>query len=231
MNRQIVAMGGGGYSTYGVASGLDSFVLERCGKAKPRVCLIPTASGENRDAIIKFYETFSQRGCPASHLSLFSPPSADLRSWLLAFDVIYVGGGNTKSLLALWRDWGVDAILREAWENGTVLTGRSAGMICWFEQGITDSIPGDLTALDCLGWLPGTACPHYTGEPKRRPSFHQLLADGKLRPGLAADDGAALVYVGTELEGAVSEVDGATAYRLEKTTSGVVETPLDARRV
>jgi dipeptidase E len=153
---------------------------------------------------------------------------------LLAFDVIYVGGGNTKSMLALWREWEVDKILREAWERGTVLCGGSAGMICWFEEGNTDSITGSLTALPCLGFLPGSACPHYDGEIDRRPSYQNMVACGEILPGLAADNGVGLYFVGTELHEAISEVDGASAYRVERdagSAEGFRETNIGARRL
>ena len=133
--------------------------------------------------------------CRATHLSLVQPPTADLAAFVLEQDAIYVGGGNTRSLLALWREWGLDVALRAAYERGTVLGGISAGMICWFEYGITDSVPGALSPLRCLGWLPGTACPHYDGEAERRPAFHRLLAEGAVPAGYAADDGAALHFV------------------------------------
>jgi len=127
--------------------------------------------------------------CRATHLSLIQPPSADLGAFVFAQDVIFVGGGNTRSLLALWREWGLDAILREAYERGIVLGGVSADMICWFEFGVTDSVPGALTPLKCLGWLPGSACPHYDKEIERRPSFQRLIAEGAIPGGYAADDG------------------------------------------
>ena len=236
--KQIIAMGGGGFSALGATSPLDSFALECSGKDKPKICLIPTASGEDKRHIELFQETFSERGVENNWLSLFSPPTADLRSFLLSYDVIYVGGGNTKSLLALWRAWELDKILHEAWEQGTVLCGRSAGMICWFEQGNTDSIPGKLTALDCLGWLPGSACPHYDGEPNRRPSYQNMVASGEILPGHAADNGVGLYFVDTVLKEALTEVDGATAFRvesIESTSEGngrtFQETRLSARRL
>jgi dipeptidase E len=232
--KQIIAMGGGGFSLRGIESPLNRFILECSGKEKPKVAFIPTASGENPEYVAAFTEAFNARGLENSWLSLFKPHTADLRSYLLAQDVIYVGGGNTKSLIALWRAWEVDNILHEAWEQGTVLCGSSAGMICWFEQGNTDSIPGKLTALPCLGWLSGSACPHYDGEPERRPSYQQMVARGEILPGHAADNGVGLYFVGKELREALSEVDGATAYRLERDGSsagGFRETDLLARRL
>lgn len=173
--------------------------------------------------------TSNSPGCSVRHLTFFNPPVADLRSYLLACDLIFVGGGNTKSMLALWREWGVDAILGEAWERGIVLSGVSAGSICWFEQGITDSIPGPLTPLPCLGFLKGSDCPHFDGEPERRPTFHRMLTTGEIMPGYAADDHAALVFEGETLARVVATTPTARAYHLARDESGAVtETVLAA---
>jgi peptidase E len=141
-------------------------------------------------------------------------------------DVIYVGGGNTKSMLALWREWGLDVILREAWQAGVILAGLSAGSICWFEAGVTDSIPGDLTVLPCLGFLPGSNCPHYDGEAARRPAYQRFVAEGEIADGYAADDGVGLHYIGTGLERVISSRPEAKAYRVERHDGRVHETPI-----
>ena len=152
--------------------------------------------------------------CEPSHLSVFNGPVGDWREFVLSKDVIYVGGGNTRNLLVLWRDWGLDKIMREAWEKGIVLTGVSAGWICWFDEGVTDSIPGSLTPLRCLGFLKGSNCPHYDGEVNRRPSYHAQLSARQIGPGLACDDGVAAHYVGDDLHRIVSSRPKARAYRL-----------------
>ena len=157
------------------------------------------------------------------------PPTADLASFVLEQDAIYVGGGNTRSLLALWREWQLDTALRTAYERGVVMGGISAGMICWFEHGITDSVPGTLSPLRCLGWVPGTACPHYDGEAQRRPAFHRLLAAGQVPPGYAADDGAALHFVDEALRAVVASRPAARGYRLDRVDGVVREDVLDIR--
>ena len=207
---------------------LDKYILGLVGKDSPKVCFVPTASGDSDKYIVKFYTSFTTK-LPSipSHLSLFNPPTADLRSFILDKDIIYVGGGNTKNLIALWKEWGLDSILKEAWEQGIVLCGLSAGSICWFSQGVTDSIPGKFTVLECLGFLPGSNCPHYDGESQRRPAYHQLLSTGKISPGYAADDGVGLHFVGDKLEKIVSSRPQAKAYRLEKIDDRVRETPLE----
>lgn len=198
------------------------------GAARPRVCYVPTASSEAYDHVVNFYGLAERLDWHAAHLSLFKLPTADLRAFVLAHDIVYVGGGNTKSMLALWREWGLDAILREAWEAGVVLAGVSAGAICWFEQGITDSIPGPLTPLACLGYLPGAMCPHYDGEPERRPSFHRMLSERAIGAGYAAEDGVGLHYTGTRLARILTALPGKAAYRLELDDGAVRETRLEA---
>lgn len=227
--RRIVAIGGCALDVSSPDEPLFRYLVGLTGKTRPEVCYIPTASGENRDHIIAFYQAFGALGCSTRHLTFFNPPTADLRGYLLACDLIFVGGGNTKSMLALWREWGVDAILREAWERGVVLAGVSAGSICWFEQGITDSIPGPLTPLPCLGFLKGSNCPHFNSEVERRPTFHHLLAEGAIAPGYAADDHAALVFEGETLARIVASAPSAHAYHLSRDATGsVVETTLAA---
>ena len=208
---------------------LDDLLLELTGATRPRVLLIPTASAENEEYVVRFYETFARRA-EASHLSLFDIPPPDIRSIVLDQDAIFVGGGNTANMLAIWRVHGVDRFLREAWEAGVVLAGVSAGSICWFEAGVTDSFREELDGLDCLGFLPGSNCPHYDGEAMRRPAFHRLLADG-FPAGLATDNFVGLRYSGTELAEVVTSRPDAAAYRVELVDGEVVEHRLDARRL
>jgi peptidase E len=224
---QIVAMGGASFDPKAGAFPLLRYTLGLTGKARPAICLIPTAGGERPEGIINFYAASVPLGYTPTHLSLFSPPTADLRSLLLGQDLIVASGGNTKSMLALWREWGLDQILREAWQGGVVLAGWSAGSICWFEQGTTDSIPGPLTPLDCLGYLPGSHSPHYDSEPERRPTYHRLLREGHIRPGYAADDGVGLHFIGERLERVVSARLNAKAYRVELAEGAVRETPIE----
>jgi peptidase E len=224
--RQIVAIGGAGLSIESDNLLLEEYLLKLVNKEKPKICFVPTASGDAQSYIDRFDASCAQLPCTPSHLLLFRLETADLRSFVLEQDIIYVGGGNTKNLLALWKDWGLDSIIREAWERGVILAGWSAGSICWFEEGVTDSFPGELTALRCLGFLKGSNCPHYDGEPERKPSYHRLLAEGLIGEGYAADDGVALHFLGTRLEKIVSSRPHAKAYRLEKVGETVKENPL-----
>ena len=145
--------------------------------------------------------------------------------------MIYVGGGNVRSMLAVWREWGLPALLREAWQGGTVLAGISAGAICWFEQGVTDSRADALGPIDCLGLLPGSCCPHYDGEAERRPIYHAMLAEGRICAGIAIDDEAAVHFVGDRARHVVSARSGATAYRIETRGGEVSENPLDVEHL
>jgi dipeptidase E len=222
--QHIVGLGGGG-DTPEQTDRLYDYALALTGKARPRLLYIPTAMAEWDSGIVGFYERFVGRG-ELAHLKTFPWPPENLRDVILSQDSICVSGGNTANMLAIWRVHGIDALLREAWENGVVLWGASAGMICWFEHGVTDSFGPQLAAMDCLGFLPGSACPHYDGEEQRRPRYRDLI-DAGLAAGIAADDGVALHYEGTELVEVVSSRPGATAYRVD--ADG--ESPLEARQL
>ncbi len=223
----LIAMGGGGFSMDDAR--LDQYIVQRAGKSQPKICFLPQAGGEDDFYIVRFYRACLDLGGAPSHLSLFRPHTADIADFLLAQDVIYVGGGNTKSMLALWREWELDTILRQAWQQGTVLAGVSAGASCWFEQGLTDSIHNQLNPLPCLEFLPGSCAPHYDGEAQRRPRFHKLIASGAMQPGYGIDDYAALHFIDGDLHEVVASREGATAYRVERGEDGAVETALAAR--
>jgi dipeptidase E len=228
---QIVAMGGGGFSMEPDNLSLDRYVLSISGVKEPRICFVPTASGDADGYIASFQKAFSELPCIPTHLSLFRPPTVDLRSFVLEQDVIYVGGGSTRNLLVLWRDWGLDTIFDEAWQSGVVLAGLSAGSLCWFEEGVSDSVhAGEFRPIHCLGFLRGSHCPHYDGEAERRPAYHRLLREGELSAGYAADDGVALHFIGPELVHIVSSRPTAKAYLVrwtgEQTEEQVLEPEL-----
>jgi len=225
-----VALGGGGFAFGTAETSVDNYILGLTGQACPNVCFIPTASGDSDSLIVRFYEAFPPNRASATHLGLFGVPPADIRSLLLEQHVIYVAGGNTANMLAVWRLHGVDAILREAWDAGIVLCGWSAGSICWFEGGTTDSFGPELTAFDDgLGLLHGSHSPHYDIEKERRPTYHRAVRERKLPPGVAAEDGVALHYRDRELAEVITTRDGRRAYRVELVDDDVRETPLDAR--
>jgi dipeptidase E len=221
--RQIVAFGGGGFSMESGNPLLDDYVLGLCKVERPRVCFLPSASGDADHYIVRFYRAFSSHRCEASHISLFRREQGpeDLRRHLLAQDLIYVGGGSVVSLLGVWRAHGIDTILREAWEAGVVLCGLSAGSLCWFEEALS-GFHGEPRSLPGLGLLPFSNCVHYEPGSKRRKAYHRFLHEG-MRPGYAAEDGAALHFTGTELSRVVASRPRAHAYRLDVSGRQVVE--------
>ncbi|MFN8622366.1 MAG: peptidase E [Chloroflexota bacterium] len=230
MTRRIVALGGGGFSNDPLDPAgrrLDQVVLDATGAARPRLLWIGTASGDAETYALKFYQAFAGRA-ELDDLNLFERPRhPGLREFVLGFDAVYVGGGSTLNLMAVWRAHGLDAILAEAWDRGVVLAGMSAGMICWFEAPVTDSFGDGLRAIEGLGLLPGSACAHGSDRPRR--DAYAALVVGGVPGGYSADDGVALVFDGTELVEAVA--DGASASAgADRVTAGGLE-PLAVRRL
>jgi dipeptidase E len=221
--RQIVAFGGGGFSMESGNPLLDDYVLALTGAERPRVCFLPSASGDADHYIVRFYRAFSAHRCEATHISLFRREQGpeDLRAHLLSQDLIYVGGGSVVSLLGVWRAHGIDEILREAWEAGIVLCGLSAGSLCWFAEAVT-GFHGAPKRLQGLGLLPFSNCVHYEPTSKRRESYHQFLREG-MCAGYAAEDGAALHFTGTELSRVIASRPEARGYRLDVAGHRVVE--------
>lgn len=224
--KTIFAMGGGGFLMEPENPRLDRYIVKLTGKNRPKVCHFPHATSDPNPKVVEFYRTFTQLGAEPSFLSLFALPTADLEDFILSQDAIYVGGGNTKSMLALWREWELDRILKKAYEEGVILAGVSAGANCWFESCTTDSIPGAITALPCLGLLKGSFTPHMDGEAERRPTVHRLLREGKLPPGYAADDGAAIHFQNGLAFQCVSSRLHAKVYQLEIHGGKIREEPL-----
>jgi dipeptidase E len=233
-DRIVVAMGGGGFSMEPDNQLLDDHILDVAranrGRARPRICFLATASGDAPTYIANFYAAFARRA-DATHLGLFTRTVVDIDAFLLDQDVIYVGGGNTANMLAIWRLHGVDRALRGALEAGVVLAGLSAGSVCWFESGTTDSFGKALVALSGgLAFVAGSHSPHYDTEPTRRPTYQRLVAEGSLPAGHAADDGAALVFRNQRLVEVVASRPAARAYRVERGPDGkATETVIDTR--
>jgi dipeptidase E len=227
VSGHIVAIGGGGPPDI---APILRFIAGLARRERPRVCFVPTASGDDLGAVVRFYRAFSGLDCEMADLPLFHRTAGDLAAFVREQDVFYVGGGNTANLLAVWRTHGLDELLREALTDGAVLCGSSAGMNCWFEASTTDSF--DLAKLaplyDGLGFLEGSACPHYDAEPQRRPLYHELIANG-FPAGYAADNQAAIHFTDGRLFEAVSCSPEAKAYRVELKDGGVAEQELPTR--
>ncbi len=233
---QIVAMGGGGFSMEPDNPLLDEFIVSLSPKESPKVCFVPTASADSAAYLVRFYRAFSKGPAIPTDLTIFDPGSlprnpslsSELAGFVADQDIIYVSGGNTVNLLAMWRAHGLDKIFKEAWLNGKILCGLSAGMICWFRASVTDSFGAMDRLDDGLGFINASACPHYDGEVGRRPAYHRFIKDG-MPNGYAADDGAALHFIGTELAEVVTSRPKAKAYRVEKDGESIVETELRCR--
>ena len=177
MDKQIIAIGGGGFGRNPGDGVIEQYILDQTGKEKPNICFIPTATGDNEAYKVNYYSTFSKLDCNPIHLDFFKR-TPDLEQLIPQQDAIFVGGGNTKSMLAVWKDWNLDKLLKDAYEKGVVMSGVSAGANCWFERAVVDSWEEDLRVIDCLGFVKGNCCPHYDEEPQRRPAVKKFLEDG-----------------------------------------------------
>ena len=213
----VASCGGFGMEPDNLA--IDRYILRLARVSNPKVCFVPTASGDNDNFIRRFYQAFTTLECRPNHLSLFKPPCRDLQKFVCEQDVIYVGGGNTRNMLLLWREWSLDKYFDTALKKGTVLSGLSAGAICWFEQATTDSFgpanSDDLAAMSCLGFIPGSHCPYYDSD-NRKQDYHRRLMSGELADGYATEVGSALHFTNRELTGTVSSRDSAKAYHVAR---------------
>jgi len=221
--RQIVAFGGGGFSMEQGNPLLDDYVLGLTDAKRPRVCFLPTASGDADHYIVRFYRAFDSARCEPSHLSLFRRDggAADIHQHILASDLVYVGGGSVVSLIGTWRAHGLDTTLRLAWEQGTVMCGVSAGSLCWFSSALS-AFHGAPQLVEGLGLLPYSNCVHFDCERDREGAFRQHLLDG-MCAGYAAEDGAALHFTGDKLATVVTSRPKARAYRMRRTEAGRIE--------
>ena len=189
--KQIVAIGGGGFGREIKGLKIEKYIVEQSKSKTPKICFIPTATGDDQTYIDTFYKAFDSLGCKTSHINFFKR-TINLKEHILDQDIIYVGGGNTKSMLAVWREWGLDKILFEAYDNNIIMSGVSAGAICWFQKGITDSWKDHQATLDCLNFVDGVCCPHYDEEPERIPYVKEILMNREIKSCFAIEGYAAL---------------------------------------
>jgi dipeptidase E len=229
--RRILAIGGHDFDRRAGNQAICDLVVELADATRPRICLLPTASGDPEDQIARFRRSFGERDCEPAEISLFrlGDRSVELRDELLSQDAIYVGGGSMVNLLAVWRAHGIERILRECWEAGVLICGQSAGAMCWFEHGITSS-SGEPRVAAGLGLLPGSACVHYLSEPLRRRRYLEAV-DGGLDGGLGLEDQTAVLFEGTQVAEAVSAREGAAVWCVRKLGGEVREERLHARRL
>ena len=227
--KQIVAIGGAMAKSIPQGRLVMSYVLGLAAHSDaPKVLQINTASGDEESTALATYRMLTGMRCRVRELPLFqrTPRDKQLRELILSQDIVFVNGGNTKSMLAVWREYGISELLREAWENGVIMAGSSAGGICWFEQCLTDSRADRYTTLDCLGFLPGSSCPHFDGEQGRKTSYHRKVKSGVLKPGIAIDERVGVHFIDNRIEKVITPVAGAGAYTVFPTENGIVQARL-----
>lgn len=214
MTKQVIAIGSGGLD--GKNSSIELYILAQCKKRNPRICFLGTASGDNEGYIKYFHAFFDRFPCKPDHLSLFNPEVEDVEGFLMNQDVIFVGGGHSRNAIVIWKSWGIDKILRNAYDAGTILSGGSAGSVCWFDECITDSIPGRLSVMPALGILPYSNSPHFSSE-SRQKAYHKHIAAGEIKNGYAIDDRAALHFVDGQVHRSISINEESKSYSMTKT--------------
>ncbi len=223
--QQIIAIGGGGFTNPSSELKMERYLLAQTKKDQPKICFLPQASSESFEYTVKFFATFTELGAEPSWISLFGKVEASWKEKILEQDLIYVGGGNTRSMLALWREWGMDKVLKEAYAQGTILCGISAGAICWFEEMITDSV-WPLGAIKGLSMLQGSCCPHYDSEPERRPTYLDKVSKQEVMPGIALEDHTAAHYVDGQLKCIAISDPSRSAYYVSKMGEKKIEPTL-----
>ena len=221
--RQIVIAGGGFRTTF------IKYMAELSGKERPRICYLPTASADRESGILRWYEFCAPLDItPLVQKSFIN--SYDMKeSWeerFLSMDGIVVSGGNTLNQQAIWKAQGIDEVLRKAWDQGVILGGASAGSLCWFEEGTTDSRPQELSKVECLGFLSGSHSPHYDAEEERRPTYHRLIRSGVLTPGYACDNDAGIHFIDNQVHQVIKTREDASVYYVDLKDGDVVETEL-----
>ena len=222
ITKNIVAIGGGGFGRISKNNKIEDYILSLSSKENPNICFIPTATGDNDAYKVNYYDVFTKFNCNPTHIDFFKR-TIDLSAHISKQDIIFVGGGNTKSMLAVWKDWGLDILLKDAYEGGTVMSGVSAGAICWFERGITDSWAHDLAIMDCLGFVKGICCPHYDEEPARRPFVKKSLQANLIDHCLSIEGNCALHIKDDYPFKAVNFGNEKNAYRTTLTDGEVLE--------
>ena len=224
-SRNIIAIGGGGFGRNPGEGVIEEYILKQTRKKKPNICFIPTATGDNDAYKVNYYETFSKLACNPTHLDFFKR-TPDLKKLISNQDAIFVGGGNTKSMLAVWREWQLDKLLKKAYRAGTIMSGVSAGAICWFQNGITDSWSSNLKVIPCMKLIKGCCCPHYDEEPERRPSLSNFISNDKISDCYAIDGGCALHLINDQVFKAVSFKDSKNSFLVKKENKDITETIL-----
>ena len=229
--RQVIAIGGGGFGRTQASNLIEQYILDQAiNKTSPSICFIPTATGDLDPYVVNFYSVFSKLDCKPSHISFFKR-TMDLERHIAKQDIVFVGGGNTKSMLAVWREWGLDKILKSAYERGVIMSGVSAGAICWFDQGLTDSWADELKIMPCMNFISGNCAPHYDEEPERRPATKKLLEENVITSMYGIEGGAALHFIDEAPAYTVRFAKNKNAYNVTLQDSLVLENPFEVREL
>ena len=220
--RQIIAIGGGGFGREIKDLKIEKYIVEQCRSENPNICFIPTATGDDQGYIDNFYKAFDSLSCKTSHIDFFKR-TINLEDHIKDQDIFFIGGGNTKSMLAVWRDWGLEKLLYNAYKKGAILSGVSAGAICWFQNGITDSWSASLKVIPCMNIIRGSCCPHYDEEPERKPTVKKLLSTKKFKNIFAIDGGAALHIKDESIYKSIVFKEDKSAYQVSVDDKKIIE--------
>ena len=224
-----ILIAGGGFRTEFIR-----YMAALTGKKRPRICYLPTASADSPDAAVEFYKFCAPLDVEPHVQNVFIESLTQKEGWdevFLSMDAIVVAGGNTLNQQAIWKAQGIDVVLRQAWDRGIVLGGASAGSLCWFEEGTTDSRPKALSIVKCMGFLKGSHSPHYDAEAGRRPLYHTLIGSGEMKPGYACDNDAGIYFEDNEVKRVVNTRDGAKVYFVSATSGVVSERVMEPERI
>ena len=226
LKKHIVAIGGGGFGRGNSSYLIEKYILNISAKTCPKICFLPTASGDNDSYIVRFYSTFNCLNCKPSHIEFFKR-TTNLRKHIMDQDVVFVGGGNTKSMLAIWNDWGMSEVLKNAYNEGVIMSGVSAGAICWFTYGVTDSLENELNLIPCLDFIRGVCCPHYDEEPSRIPYVKKILLEEKVTNCISIEGGSAMHFVDSKPFKNLSFENHKNSYNVFVENNDIVEKPFD----
>ena len=226
MKKHIVTIGGGGFDRNNSSYLIERYILNLSDKTTPKICFLPTATGDNDSYIVRFYSIFNNLNCIPSHLEFFKRTS-NIKDHIMDQDVVFVGGGNTKSMLAIWNDWGMSSLLNNAYNDGVIMSGVSAGAICWFTCGVTDSWDDELKIIPCLDIIKGTCCPHYDEEPSRIPYVKKILHEEKITNCISIEGGSAIHFIDGKPYKNVSFKKNKNTYNVFVDNKDIVETPFE----
>ena len=226
MNKHIVSIGGGGFGRENTSFLIEKYILNLSTKNIPRICFLPTATGDSDSYIVRFYSIFTRLNCIPTHIEFFKR-TTDIHNHIMNQDLVFVGGGNTKSMLAIWHDWGMGTLLNDAYNEGVIMSGVSAGAICWFESGITDSWENELKIIPCLNFINGACCPHYDEEPSRRPFVKKILKERLLSNCISIEGGSAMHFIDGKPYRNVSFKNNKNTYNVSLDNEDLVETPFN----